>query len=150
MTVKSDGWSAVIPIAPIATPRPQFRYTPKGVVTYYPEFYVHYLEEVSAYVHNHGLLNDTFFREMSKELGAIATIDFFVQAPKSQKNINKITRTTAPDVDNLLKGILDGLFKGLKIRDSRIVGAFAMKYSTMDNARTEISIKGIDKIKNQK
>ncbi len=72
-------------------------------------------------MHNHGLLNDTFFSEMSKELGAIATIDFFVQAPKSQKNINKITRTTAPDVDNLLKGILDGLFKGLKIRDSRIV-----------------------------
>lgn len=74
------------------------------------------------------MLDVTFFDEVGKELRAIATIDFYVQALKSQKQINKVTRTTAPDIDNLVKAILDALFRGLKIRDSRIVGLNAMKY----------------------
>ncbi|MBS0937498.1 RusA family crossover junction endodeoxyribonuclease [Lactiplantibacillus plantarum] len=144
MTVQSDGWHAVIPVAPVATPRPNFRHTDKGVVTFYPDKYNQFLDDVGAYVDEHELLDATFFDEMNRELGAIATIDFYVQAPKSQKRINKVTRTTAPDIDNLVKAILDALFRGLKIRDSRIVGLNAMKYSSMDNPRIEIGIKGID------
>ena len=52
-------------------------------------------------------------------------------------------RTTAPDIDNLIKATLDSIFKGLKIKDSRIVMINAVKFQELENPRTEIILKGV-------
>lgn len=143
MTKSDDGWHIVIPINPVATPRPSFRRAKQGTITFYSDKYNEYLESISEYLKAHKSIDNKFFREVNAPLGAVASIDFFIQAPISQKRINIITRTTAPDIDNLVKGVLDGIFRDLKVRDSRIVGLSTMKYTTLDNPRIEVTIRGI-------
>lgn len=143
MTKSDEGWHVVIPINPVATPRPSFRRVKQGTITFYSDKYKEYLDSISTYLQANNALDDKFFREVSAPLGAVASIDFFIQAPISQKRLNIITRTTAPDIDNLVKGVLDGIFRDLKVRDSRIVGLNTMKYTTLDNPRIEVAIRGI-------
>lgn len=140
-------WRYTIKIPPMATPRPQYRRTNTGkTITYYPEAYVKYLDDIQAQLKEDGALNDTFFEILNTPLGVKAEILFFLQAPKSQKRLNKLTRTTAPDIDNLLKGVLDGIFKGLDIKDSRIALVSMGKFQEMDNPRTEVLFRGISDV----
>lgn len=143
MTKSDEGWHVVIPINPVATPRPSFRRVKQGTITFYSDKYKEYLDGISTFLQANNALDDKFFHEVNAPLGAVASIDFFIQAPISQKRINIITRTTAPDIDNLVKGVLDGIFRDLKVRDSRIVGLNTMKYTTLDNPRIEVTIRGI-------
>nr|WP_244913348.1 RusA family crossover junction endodeoxyribonuclease [Staphylococcus intermedius] len=53
-------------------------------------------------------------------------------------------RTTAPDIDNLLKAAMDSIFKGLKVKDSRITMVSMAKFQEMDHPRTEIVLRGIE------
>ena len=69
---------------------------------------------------------------------------FFVKAPKGYKGVNNIMRTTAPDIDNLEKAVFDSIFKGLKIKDSRIVMVAKAKFQELHRPRTEITLKGIE------
>ena len=69
---------------------------------------------------------------------------FYLKVPKGQKKINNIMRTSAPDIDNLLKAILDSIFKGLSIKDSRIVMVQTAKFQVLDNPRTEITLRSVD------
>ena len=46
-------------------------------------------------------------------------------------------------IDNWVKNVLDGIFINSKVDDSRIVGLSAMQYTTLENPRIEITIRGI-------
>lgn len=143
----SKEWRYTINIPPMATPRPQFRRTNTGkTITYYHQAYVDYLNAIQEQLEKDQALDSTFFEVLKTPLGVKAEILFFVQAPKSQKRIKQITRTTAPDIDNLLKGVLDGIFKGLDIKDSRIALVSMGKFQEMDNPRTEIIFRGISDV----
>ncbi|MGE0993544.1 RusA family crossover junction endodeoxyribonuclease [Bacillus sp. GMa5/2] len=138
-------WQYTINIPPMGTPRPNHRFVEGGkTITYYPQPYVEYLDAVQAQLKCDNALDDTFFEVLNTPLGVKAEIVFYVQAPKSQKRLKKLTRTTAPDIDNLLKAALDSIFKGLDVKDSRIAMVSMGKFQEMDNPRTEIILRGIE------
>ncbi|MFF0676920.1 RusA family crossover junction endodeoxyribonuclease [Staphylococcus xylosus] len=138
-------WKYIIDIPPVATPRPEFRRTKSGqTITYYPQKYTDYMNAVQDQLQEDNAINDTFFEIMQTPLGVKAEVYFYVQAPKSQKRINNIMRTTAPDIDNLVKAAFDSIFKGLKVKDSRIVMVSMAKFQTLNNPRTEITLRGVE------
>lgn len=140
-------WRFVVNLQPVPTPRPQFKYNAnnKSVITYYHENYTEYLKAIESLLIEADAYNDDFYEVMSSKLGVRAEVYFYLQVPKSQKKINNIMRTTAPDIDNLLKAILDGIFnRNLKITDSRIVMVQMAKFQTMDDPRTEIILRGVE------
>lgn len=137
-------WSYTIPIPPVATPRPQFTRTKGKTITYYPQWYTDYQNQVQAMLAEDNALNETFFEVMASPLGVKAEIKFFVKAPKNYKRINNIMRTTAPDIDNLEKAVFDSIFKGLEIKDSRICMVAKAKFQEIENPRTEITFRGVE------
>lgn len=139
-------WHFEVPIQPMATPRPSFRYDKKNnrAVTYYSDKYKDYMAKVQELLKEQELLNDDFYEVMASELGVRAEVYFYLKVPKGQKRINNIMRTSAPDIDNLLKAILDSIFKGLDIKDSRIVMVQTAKFQVLDNPRTEITLRSVD------
>lgn len=138
-------WKYTINIPPVATPRPEFKRTKDGKsITYYPQKYTNYMEEVQKQLKEDQAINEDFFDIMQTPLGVKAEVYFYVQAPKSQKRINNIMRTTAPDIDNLVKAAFDSIFKGLEVKDSRIVMVSMAKFQTLENARTEITLRGVE------
>jgi Holliday junction resolvase RusA-like endonuclease len=138
-------WKYTINIPPVATPRPEFKRTKDGKsITYYPQKYTNYMEEVQKKLKEDQAINEDFFDIMQTPLGVKAEVYFYVQAPKSQKRINNIMRTTAPDIDNLVKAAFDSIFKGLEVKDSRIVMVSMAKFQTLENARTEITLRGVE------
>ncbi|MBF0795176.1 RusA family crossover junction endodeoxyribonuclease [Mammaliicoccus lentus] len=141
----SKVWRYTINIPPMGTPRPRHRFLENGQkITYYDQSYVDYMDAVQAQLERDNALDDTFFEVVNTPLGVKAEIVFYCQAPKSQKRLKKLTRTTAPDIDNLLKAALDSLFKGLDIKDSRIAMVSMGKFQEMENPRTEIVFRGIE------
>src|SRR5699024_1371666 len=138
-------WKYTIEITPMATPRPEFKRTKNGKnITYYPQKYTDYMEAVQEQLRKDQAINKNFFEIMQTPLGVKAEVYFYVQAPKSQKRINNIMRTTAPDIDNLVKAAFDSIFKGLEVKDSRIVMVTMAKFQTLENARTEITLRGVE------
>lgn len=138
-------WKYTIEIPPMATPRPEFKRTKNGKnITYYPQKYTDYMEAVQEQLRKDQAINKNFFEIMQTPLGVKAEVYFYVQAPKSQKRINNIMRTTAPDIDNLVKAAFDSIFKGLEVKDSRIVMVTMAKFQTLENARTEITLRGVE------
>lgn len=141
----ANEWSYTIDINPVATPRPEFRKTKDGkTITYYPQKYANYLEEVQQMLERDQAINENFYNVMRAPLGVKAEVYFYVQAPKKQKKINNIMKTTAPDIDNLVKAAFDSIFKGLKVKDSRIVMVSMAKFQTLNNPRTEITLRGVE------
>lgn len=141
----SKVWRYTINIPPMGTPRPRHRFLENGQkITYYDQSYVDYMDAVQAQLERDNALDDTFFEVVNTPLGVKAEIVFYCQAPKSQKRLKKLTRTTAPDIDNLLKAALDSIFKGLDIKDSRIAMVSMGKFQEMENPRTEIVFRGIE------
>ncbi|UQS82796.1 RusA family crossover junction endodeoxyribonuclease [Bombilactobacillus folatiphilus] len=142
-------WHAVIPIAPMATPRPQFKQITTGgkkrTITYYPTRYFDYMHDVQQYLVDHQLYNDEFYQTVNAPFGTLAEVVFYLAVPKNQKQVKSLLRKAAPDIDNLQKAILDSIFKDLKVRDSRIVGINALKLNEKDYPRTEIKLVGIDR-----
>lgn len=138
-------WRYTINIPPMGTPRPRHRFLDNGQkITYYDQSYVDYMDNVQEKLKRDGALNDNFFEVINTPLGVKAEIIFYLQAPKSQKRIKQLTRTTAPDIDNLLKAALDSVFKGLDIKDSRVAMVSMAKFQELDNPRTEIVFRGIE------
>ncbi|UXU58445.1 RusA family crossover junction endodeoxyribonuclease (plasmid) [Staphylococcus agnetis] len=141
----SKVWQYTINLAPMATPRPRHRFLGDGrKITYYDQAYIDYIDAVQAQLEADQALNKDFFDIIRTPLGVKAEIMFYVQAPKSQKRLKQLTRTTAPDIDNLLKAALDSIFKGLDVKDSRVVMVTMAKFQEMDNPRTEIVLRGIE------
>lgn len=138
-------WKYTIDIPPMGTPRPRHRFLENGQkITYYDQSYVDYLDGVQERLKRDGALDETFYEVVNTPLGVKAEIIFYCQAPKSQKRIKKLTKTTAPDIDNLLKAALDSIFKGLEVKDSRVTMVTMGKFQVLENPRTEIVFRGIE------
>ncbi|KIX91498.1 crossover junction endodeoxyribonuclease RusA [Staphylococcus microti] len=138
-------WKYTIDLPPMGTPRPRTRRLDDGrTITYYDRAYSEYLDAIQARLIRDKAINDDFFDVVNTELGVKAEVMFYVQAPRSQNRLKKLTRTTAPDIDNLLKAVLDGIFRGLEVKDSRIAMVSMAKFQEIDNPRTEIVLRGIE------
>lgn len=97
----------IIPLAPVATPRP--RVSKFG--TYYPAKYKKYKRELSL------LLADI-------QPGNTINIVFFFPRPKRLKSGLRQPHDVKPDIDNLIKGVLDCL----PFDDKIIYSVVAKKY----------------------
>lgn len=138
-------WRYTINIPPMGTPRPRHKFLDDGrKITYYDQSYIDYMDSVQEQLKRDGALNDNFFDVIHTYLGVKAEIIFYCQAPKTQKRLNKLTKTTAPDIDNLLKAALDSIFKGLDEKDSCVSMVTMAKFQEMNNPRTEIVFRGIE------
>lgn len=146
--VPMTSWNAVFPFNPLPTPRPDFvvRDTKSGkkVITYYKTEYKSYLAALHSYLSKERLYNHDFEKTVNSKYGIIANIVFYIGVPESVRHLNKFMHTTKGDIDNLIKSVLDGIFNGLKIKDSRVVGVKAVKVNTLTNPRTEINLTGLD------
>jgi len=142
-----SSWQATLPFNPVSTPRPNFKSIKnKGVITYYPSWYTEYEEQVRDYLHESDLYNDDFYETIKSQYGVLAEVRFYIQIPKNQAQVGRLLRTTAPDIDNLLKALFDSIFfKELGIRDSRICGVNALKFNEKEYPRTDIKLVGIEK-----
>lgn len=142
-------WQAVIPLAPQATPRPQFKFVNKNggrgkVITYYPSKYTEYMQAVKDYLNQNHLYNEDFYQTIQNPYGVLMEVIFYLRMPKNQKTVNSLVRKTAPDIDNLEKAIMDSIFQDLTIRDSRIVGIKSLKLNEKKFPRTEVHLIGVD------
>lgn len=138
-------WRYTINIPPMGTPRPRHKFLKDGrKITYYDQSYIDYMDSVQEQLKRDGALDDNFFDVIHTYLGVKAEILFYCQAPKSQKRIKKLTKTSAPDIDNLLKAALDSIFKGLDEKDSCVSIVTMGKFQELENPRTEIVFRGIE------
>ncbi|KJY48116.1 Uncharacterized protein JG29_16340 [Bombilactobacillus mellis] len=142
-------WQAVIPFAPQATPRPQFKFVKNSgsqgkVITYYPTKYTEYMQSVKDYLLQHQLYNNDFYQTIQNPYGVLMEVIFYLKIPQHQKTVKSLMRKTAPDIDNLEKAIMDSIFKDLDIRDSRIVGIKSLKLNEKNFPRTEVHLIGVD------
>lgn len=146
-----SSWSITIPFNPRATPRPQYRVGRRrdskkeyGVITYYEDWYSNYLYAIDTYLKKYNLKNDDFYKVANAKYGIIANIVFYIHPGDTISKINIIPRTSVPDIDNLLKAALDGIFpRKDNISDSRVVGVKALKLNDLENPRTEITLSGL-------
>lgn len=134
----------------MATPRPDFTIRNGGVITYYKTEYSAYLSAIQSYITNQGMYNDDLEKVVNSKYGVVASIVFYLGVPASVKNITKLTYTSKPDIDNLVKALLDGIFNTLKVKDSRVVGIKAVKLKTMSNPRTEVTLIGLNDLADEK
>ena len=111
----------IIPIAPVATPRP--RVSKFG--TYYPPKYKKYKRELSILLAN-------------VEPGNVIEIKFFFKRPKRLKVGFRCPHDVKPDIDNLIKGVLDCL----PFDDKAIFSVNAEKYycTSGEDPHIELSI----------
>lgn len=142
-------WSVTLPFNPVATPRPSARRTKEGVTTYYTEKYNDYLVNVESFLEENESRNEEFYHTLESDMGVIMEVDFFLKLPKNQKEVKNIMKTSAPDIDNLLKGAMDCIFNKSGIKDSRVVGVVAFKYNTFKNPRTEVRLKKFSEVVNK-
>lgn len=146
-----SSWSVTIPFNPRATPRPNYRVGPRkkgkkeyGVITYYDTWYFNYLAAIDTYLKKYNLKNQDFYKVVNAQYGVIANIVFYIHPGNTITKISKIPCTNVPDIDNLLKAILDGIFtKEDRISDSRVVGVNALKLNELENPRTEITLSSL-------
>lgn len=144
-----SSWSIILPFNPVATPRPNFRYLPKNnrVITYYSDkTYPEYLSSIHNYIELQNKYNEEFYNIIHSDLGVITSINFYCAVPKTYTRIHNVMKTSTPDIDNLLKASLDGIFNGLVEKDSRVVGVKALKFNELSNPRTEITLTSVDDI----
>ena len=143
-------WSITLPFNPMATPRPSFTVRNGGVITYYKTEYSAYLSAIQSYITSQGMYNTDFEKVVNSKYGVVANIIFYLGIPSSVKNVTKLTYTSKPDIDNLVKALLDGVFNSLKIKDSRVVGIKAVKLKTSSNPRTEVTLTGLNDLADEK
>ncbi|HAQ8379024.1 TPA: RusA family crossover junction endodeoxyribonuclease, partial [Enterococcus faecium] len=121
--------------------RPKSKFRGNGIITYYPKEYNDYLENIKNTLKEKDLVNDQLKKVMNAPMGVIAQIDYFYQVRKDKKKLDSLMRTSQPDIDNLVKGTLDGIFnKEIGIKDSRVVGLIAFKYNTFEKSKTNVRL----------
>ena len=107
--------------APIGSPRPRFRNTGRFVQTYMPTSYTKYKDFIREQMPN-ALLDG--------ELKV--TLSFYFKPPKSWSNRKKLLaigqyKRTKPDIDNLIKTVLDAANKKVWQDDNQIVEISSLK-----------------------
>lgn len=147
-------WSVSIPYSPVAASRPQYRKLDKPILkdgsirrgySYHTKAYSQYLRDINSYLTDNKLYNSDFQKVIGSPEGIIADFNFYCAGQKHQKKIQTIMRQTAPDIDNLLKGAMDGIFNDnpFGVKDSRVVGVRMLKFNELDDPRTEVKLVGI-------
>lgn len=144
-----SSWSIVFPFNPIATPRPSFTVRKGGIITYYKPEYSAYLAALQSYIDSQGMYNERLKEVVNSKYGVVANIIFYIGVPKSINRVTKLTYTSKPDIDNLVKALIDGIFNKLKAKDSRVVGIKVLKLKTLSNPRTEVTLTGLTDIRDQ-
>lgn len=150
-------WRVTLPFAPVATPRPAYTFQQAGVDsmgkpkyqkhTYNIPTYNNYLKKVDNYLNTNHFYNSDLENVVNAEYGIIFNANFYCKVAKNQRIITKILKTTAPDIDNLLKAAMDGIFNNISTDDSRVVGVQILKFNEIENPRTEISMTGLTRLK---
>lgn len=107
--------------APIGSPRPRFRNTGKYVQTYMPASYTAHKSHIREQMPKLKLQNDLKVK-----------IEFIFEPPKSWSNKKRLTmigqyKNTKPDIDNLLKTVLDAANDHLWVDDKQIVDITSYK-----------------------
>ena len=107
--------------APIGSPRPRFRNTGRFVQTYMPTSYTKHKDFIREQMPN-ALLDG--------ELKV--TLSFYFKPPKSWSNRKKLLaigqyKRTKPDIDNLIKTVLDAANKKVWQDDNQIVEISSLK-----------------------
>lgn len=107
--------------APIGSPRPRFRNTGRYVQTYMPASYTKHKDFIREQMPN-VLLNGNLK----------VTLSFYFKVPKSWSNRKKLLaigqyKRTKPDIDNLIKTVLDAANNHLWKDDNQIVEIHSFK-----------------------
>ena len=107
--------------APIGSPRPRFRNTGRFVQTYMPASYAKHKDFIREQMPN-VLLNGNLK----------VTLSFYFKVPKSWSNRKKLLaigqyKRTKPDIDNLIKTVLDAANDHLWKDDNQIVEIHSFK-----------------------
>ncbi|MEM0767569.1 RusA family crossover junction endodeoxyribonuclease [Staphylococcus haemolyticus] len=107
--------------APIGSPRPRFRNTGRYVQTYMPASYTKHKDFIREQMPN-VLLNGNLK----------VTLSFYFKVPKSWSNRKKLLaigqyKRTKPDIDNLIKTVLDAANDYLWKDDNQIVEIHSFK-----------------------
>ncbi|MDQ7226966.1 RusA family crossover junction endodeoxyribonuclease [Staphylococcus haemolyticus] len=107
--------------APIGSPRPRFRNTGRFVQTYMPTSYTKHKDFIREQMPN-ALLDGKLK----------VTLSFYFKVPKSWSNRKKLLaigqyKRTKPDIDNLIKTVLDAANDHLWKDDNQIVEIHSFK-----------------------
>ena len=107
--------------APIGSPRPRFRNTGRFVQTYMPTSYTKHKDFIREQMPN-ALLDGKLK----------VTLSFYFKPPKSWSNRKKLLaigqyKRTKPDIDNLIKTVLDAANKKVWQDDNQIVEISSLK-----------------------
>lgn len=107
--------------APIGSPRPRFRNTGRFVQTYMPASYTKHKDFIREQMPN--VLLDGELK---------VTLSFYFEPPKSWSNRKKLLaigqyKRTKPDIDNLIKTVLDAANDHLWKDDNQIVEIHSFK-----------------------
>ncbi|PNZ40893.1 RusA family crossover junction endodeoxyribonuclease [Staphylococcus simulans] len=123
--------------APMASPRPRFANRGKYVQTYMPSTYTAH--------------KDFIQKQMPKamlESDLIVTIEFLFNPPQSWSNKKRLSmigqyKRTKPDIDNLIKTVLDAANKHLWKDDNQIVEVRSFK-KYADEPKIVMSVTEVD------
>ena len=128
-----------IDILPVATPRPRVRvfnkHGKKIPQTYYPVKYTRYKTEIAILL--------TALRIKPGSYSKLAVV-FFLPYPKDtakKRLIEGVPYSKKPDIDNFLKGLLDGLEAAeITGNDSKFYSVKAMKLYTIHTPRIQFKL----------
>lgn len=134
----------ILEIAPVAQGRPRFRRIGKGVATYDPPKSKAFKQELRALAMKYQC---DYFAKQYQPISV--TLSFYSTPPilsktKLENAFNGILRPfKKPDLDNLIKGTLDGLNGLFWHDDAQIVELHAYKYYA-ETPRIEMTIEEIN------
>jgi Holliday junction resolvase RusA-like endonuclease len=118
---------------PVAMGRPRFT---KGGRVYTPKKTEEALQVLSSYAQEQ-------IEERGLDCNIAVTMKFFFKRPKRLKKGPRVLKGTKPDLDNLVKLVLDGLNRsGIWVDDNQVTFFWAHKFycSSDEEPRTEIAL----------
>lgn len=123
----------LLEIDPVAKGRPKFARRGKFVATYTPAKTINFERALQSLVRAQ-------YKQAPQEGALEVGIIFYIKRPKTCKN--KLYPVVRPDIDNLLKAVLDSLNGILWVDDSQIVEIKAKKDYCNDRGFISLTLKG--------
>ena len=130
-------WILTIPGEPVGKGRPRFARVGAGVRTYTPERTVRYEDRVA-------LVASTVLPRIERDVPVSVQIVAIFTRPKRLERRkdpdHQIPHTSRPDIDNLIKALLDGLKGHLRDEQVDVIHARKAFAERGGTARTEVRI----------